>query len=59
LEIRNIPQKFGGLTAVNDLCMHLSAGEVVGLLGGGLGWIISLPDEVIPEYCMKINEKFE
>jgi simple sugar transport system ATP-binding protein len=33
LEVQNITKRFGGLTAVDDVSMGVSAGEVVGLLG--------------------------
>jgi ABC-type sugar transport system ATPase subunit len=33
LEVKNIVKRFGGLTAVNNVSMGVSAGEVVGLLG--------------------------
>ena len=33
LEVRNITKRFGGLVAVNNVSMGVSAGEVVGLLG--------------------------
>ena len=33
LEARNITKRFGGLVAVNNVSMGVSAGEVVGLLG--------------------------
>ena len=33
LEVRNIAKRFGGLVAVNNVSMGVSAGEVVGLLG--------------------------
>ncbi|MFV2065079.1 MAG: ATP-binding cassette domain-containing protein, partial [Chloroflexota bacterium] len=33
LSIRNLVKRFGGLTAVNDVSLDVSAGEVVGLVG--------------------------
>jgi len=33
LSIRNMVKRFGGLTAVNDVSLDISAGEVVGLVG--------------------------
>jgi ABC-type sugar transport system ATPase subunit len=33
LEVKNITKRFGGLVAVNNVSMGVSAGEVVGLLG--------------------------
>lgn len=33
LEISNLTQRFGGLTAINDLCLHLNQGEILGLIG--------------------------
>jgi ABC-type sugar transport system ATPase subunit len=33
LEVRNITKRFGGLVAVNNVSLGVSAGEVVGLLG--------------------------
>jgi simple sugar transport system ATP-binding protein len=51
LEIRNITKKFGGLTAVDDFNMHLSAGELVGLLGdngAGKSTVIKMISGVYP-----------
>lgn len=33
LSVRNLVKRFGGLTAVNDVSLDVSAGEVVGLVG--------------------------
>lgn len=33
LELKNLTIKFGGLTAVNDLNMHIEQGEALGLIG--------------------------
>ena len=33
LEIRNLTQRFGGLTAVNDFNVRLMPGELIGLIG--------------------------
>ena len=33
LEVKNLTKRFGGLTAVNDVSMHLCKGEIVGLIG--------------------------
>ena len=33
LEARNIVKQFGGLTAVNNVSMHVNEGEIVGLIG--------------------------
>ena len=33
LEIRGITKRFGGVIAVNDVCMHIDHGEIVSLIG--------------------------
>lgn len=33
LETKNIVKQFGGLTAVNDVSIHVSRGEIIGLIG--------------------------
>ncbi|WP_431770655.1 ABC transporter ATP-binding protein [Streptococcus gallolyticus] len=33
LDVKNLTQNFGGLTAVGDVTMHLNEGELVGLIG--------------------------
>jgi simple sugar transport system ATP-binding protein len=33
LEVKNITKRFGGLTAVDDVCMQIYPGEVIGILG--------------------------
>lgn len=33
LEVNHATMQFGGLTAVNDLCMHIDKGEIVALIG--------------------------
>lgn len=33
LSVENVTKKFGGLTAVNDVTMHVNEGEIVGLIG--------------------------
>ena len=33
LEVTHATMQFGGLIAVNDLCMHIDAGEIVALIG--------------------------
>lgn len=33
LEVKNLTKRFGGLTAVNDVSIHLNKGEIVGLIG--------------------------
>ncbi len=33
LELKDLTIKFGGLTAVNNLNMHLNEGEALGLIG--------------------------
>ena len=51
LEIKNITKKFGGLTAVDDFNMHLSPGEVLGLLGdngAGKSTVIKMISGVYP-----------
>ena len=33
LEVQNLTKKFGGLTAVDNVSIHLNKGEIVGLIG--------------------------
>ncbi len=33
LKLENITQRFGGLTAIADVSMHVDKGEIVGLIG--------------------------
>jgi len=33
LELKNLTKSFGGLTAVDDLCLKIEKGEIVGLIG--------------------------
>jgi branched-chain amino acid transport system ATP-binding protein len=33
LEVRNLTKRFGGLTAVNDVCLQVNQGEILGLIG--------------------------
>ena len=33
LEVKNCTKQFGGLTAVDDLCLSITSGELVGLIG--------------------------
>ena len=33
LSVENVTKKFGGLTAVNEVSLHVNEGEIVGLIG--------------------------
>ena len=33
LKLENITQRFGGLTAIADVSIHVDKGEIVGLIG--------------------------
>ncbi|MBS7604933.1 MAG: ABC transporter ATP-binding protein [Candidatus Bathyarchaeia archaeon] len=33
LEVINVTKRFGGLVALNDVCLHINKGEIVGLIG--------------------------
>ncbi len=51
LEVKNITKRFGGLVAVNNVSMGVSAGEVVGLLGdngAGKSTLIKVVSGVYP-----------
>jgi len=33
LDVKNVTQKFGGLTALSDICMQVEPGEIIGIIG--------------------------